>query len=145
MEIKANVKYLRIGPRKVRPVINLLRKKYVNDALDILANLNKKGARLTERLLNSAVANARVKKMNEEDLFISDIRADGGPMLKRFMARAMGRADRILKRTTHINVVLTEKQRRSKIVQSAGEVEAKDKKKKGSLKKGVKKKLSGKK
>ena len=92
MEIKANVKYLRIGPRKVRPVINLLRKKYVNDAFDILANLNKKGARLTERLLNSAVANARVKKMNEEDLFISDIRADGGPMLKRYMACAMARA-----------------------------------------------------
>ena len=111
MEIKARVKYLRIGPRKVRPILNLIRRKYVRDAFDILTNINKKGARLTERLLRSSVANAKVKKIDEENLFISDIRADGGPMLKRFMARAMGRADRILKRTTHINVVLVEKER----------------------------------
>lgn len=109
MEAKAKIKYLRIGPRKVRHILNLLRHKYVGEAFDILANMNKKGARLTEQLLKSAVAGAKGKKMDENTLFISDIRADGGPTLKRFMARAMGRADRILKRTTHLSVVLIEK------------------------------------
>ena len=145
MEIKASVKYIRIGPRKVRPVINLIRRKYVRDAFDILANLNKKAARLTERLLRSTVANAKVKKINEENLFISDIRADGGPMLKRFMARAMGRADKILKRTTHISVVLIEKEKKVKGKQEAEASRAKDVKKKESRKKSPKKQLSGKK
>ena len=111
MQAQASVKYLRISPRKVRLVLDLVRNKHVDDARDILANLNKKAARLTGELLKSAVANAKVKKMDEETLFISDIRADGGPTMKRFMSRAMGRADRILKRTSHIKVVLIEKKR----------------------------------
>ena len=115
MQAQASVKYLRISPRKVRLVLDLVRNKHVDDARDILANLNKKAARLTGELLKSAVANAKVKKMDEETLFISDIRADGGPTMKRFMSRAMGRADRILKRTSHIKVVLIEKKREKSI------------------------------
>ena len=144
MELKASVKYIRIGPRKVRPVINLIRRRYVRDAFDILANLNKKGARLTERLLRSTVANAKVRKIDEGNLFISDIRADGGPTLKRYMARAMGRADKILKRTTHISVVLTEKEKKVAGKQEAATAKGKDKKKKVGLKKSPKKRLSGK-
>lgn len=111
MEAKAKVTFVRIGPRKVRPVIDLIRNKHIDSAFDILGSVNKKGARLTEDLLKSAVANAKVKKMNEEELFISDIRADGGPTMKRYMSRSMGRADRILKRTSHLSVILTEKKR----------------------------------
>ena len=108
MEARAVIKYLRIGPRKVRPVLDLVRRKPAKKALGILSALNKKGARLALQALKSAMANAKIKKMNEDNLVISDIRADGGPILKRFMSRSMGRANRILKRTTHITVVLHE-------------------------------------
>lgn len=110
MEAKAKVKYLRIGPRKARIVLDLVRSKSVQEAFDILTNCNKKAARMTEQLLKSAVANAKVKKMDEASLYVSDIRADGGPIMKRFMSRSMGRADRILKRTTHLSVTLAEMQ-----------------------------------
>ena len=111
MEAKATIKYLRIGPRKVRPIIDLVRNHYADDAMAILRNMNKKGARFAEELLKSAVANAKGKKMNESNLFVSDIRADGGPMLKRILTRSMGRADRLMKKTTHLKVILTEKER----------------------------------
>jgi len=147
MEAKATIKYVRIGPRKVRHVMNLLRSRFVDEAFDILANLNKKGARLTEALLKSAVANAKIKKMAEEELFILDIRADGGPVFKRFMARAMGRADRILKRTSHLKVVLVEKKRKKKQPKDAlnkkSEGDEKGKKKK-VVKKKAKEKVAAK-
>ncbi len=69
----------------------------------------RKGARMTEALLKSALANAKNKKMDEAKLYIADIRADEGPTMKRLMTRSMGRADRILKRTTHMSVILKEK------------------------------------
>lgn len=105
---RALAKYLRISPRKVRLVINAIRRKPVRHATAILMNLPQKAARLTAKVLKSAVANARVKQLEEGRLVVSDIRADGGPTLKRFLTRSMGRADRILKRTTHLSVVLTE-------------------------------------
>jgi large subunit ribosomal protein L22 len=120
MLIKSTTKYMRIGPRKVRPVLNVIRGKYAVDAMAILANINKKGARLAEKTVKSAMANAHVQKIDEANMFILDARADGGPILKRFMSRAMGRADRILKRTTHIQVVITEKVRAKKKVAAAG-------------------------
>jgi len=110
MEAKAKVKYLRIGPRKARIVLDLVRSKSVQDAFDILTNCNKKAARMAEQLLKSAVANAKIKKMDEGSLYIADIRADGGPIMKRFMSRSMGRADRLLKRTSHLSITLEEKQ-----------------------------------
>lgn len=104
---KATAKYLRVSPRKVRGVIALIKGKYVNDARDILKNTNKKSAVLLMKLLNSAVANAkRIPNMREEDLYICDMFADGGPSLKRFKAQAMGRATMIKRRTSHLTVKL---------------------------------------
>ena len=113
MEARAVVRYLRISPRKVRLVINAIRRKPAGAAVSILASLNKKAARLVEKGLKSALANAKVKGLEESRLVVSEIKADGGPVLKRFMARAMGRADEILKRTTHLTVVLREEKKPS--------------------------------
>ena len=108
MEAKAITRYLKIAPRKIRLVIDTARGKPVWQAYAILHNLKKKGSRLVEKTLKSAEANAKVKKMDENRLYISGIRADGGPSLKRFMSRSMGRADVILKRTSHLTVILGE-------------------------------------
>ena len=110
-EARAIVKYLRISPRKVRLVINAIRRKPVNLAFSVLMGLNKKAARLVEKGLKSAVANAKGKGMEESRLVVSQIKADGGPVMKRFMARSMGRADQILKRSTHLTIVLWEGER----------------------------------
>lgn len=107
-EARAVVKYLRISPRKVRLVINTIRRKPVGLAFSTLTALNKKAARLVEKGLKSAFANAKGKGLEETRLVVSDIRADGGPVLKRFMSRSMGRADEILKRTTHLSIILRE-------------------------------------
>ena len=105
---KAVAKYLRIAPRKVRLVVNAIRHKPAQRAFHILMVLKKKAARMTEKLLKSAVANAKVLGLDENRLYVSDVRADGGPVFKRFMARSMGRADRIIKRTTHLSLVVSE-------------------------------------
>lgn len=105
---RAIVRYLRISPRKVRLVINTIRHKPIATAVSTLSALNKKAARLVEKGLKSAVANAKARGLQEERLVVSDIRADGGPMFKRVMARAMGRADQMLRRTTHLTIVLQE-------------------------------------
>lgn len=141
MEAKAIIKYLRIGPRKVRPVINLVRRKPINEAFDILANQPKKGARLAEQALKSAVANAKVKKMDEQKLVVADIRADGGPVLKRIMSRAMGRVNRVLKRTTHITVIVEEnegilkrqRRRKKEYTEDSKQAETHEKKKRKGL------------
>lgn len=107
-EARAVVKYLRISPRKMRIVINTIRRKPVNQAFTILMGLKKKAARLVEKGLKSAAANAKGKGFEESRLVVSEIKADGGPTMKRFMSRSMGRADQILKRSTHLTVVLRE-------------------------------------
>lgn len=104
---KAVGRYLRVSPRKAREVITLIKGKHVNDARDILNNTNKRSALFLMKLLNSAIANAkRIPNTSEEDLYISDLYADGGPALKRFKAQAMGRASMIKRRTSHITVKL---------------------------------------
>jgi large subunit ribosomal protein L22 len=108
VKARALIKYLRIAPRKVRIVIDTVRDKPVREALYRLQAINKKAARLAEEAVKSALANAKVLKMDEDRLVVSEIKADGGPTFKRFMSRSMGRADRILKRTTHLTVVLEE-------------------------------------
>lgn len=108
---KAVSRYLRISPRKVRPVINEVRLKPVHRAFDVLYMINKKAARMTEKLLKSAVANAKVLGLDEHKLIVSDVFADGGPTAKRFRPRSMGRADRILKRTTHLSLYVKEGER----------------------------------
>ena len=110
-EARAVVKYLRISPRKARLAVDAIRRKPVNQAVTILMGLKKKAARLVEKGLKSAVANAKGKGLEESRLVVSEIKADGGPTMKRFMSRSMGRADQILKRSTHLTVVLREGQK----------------------------------
>ena len=105
---KAVTRYIRISPRKMRLVLNIIVRKPVHQAFSILAHTKKKAARLVAKTLKSAVANAVQKKMDENRLFVRLAFADGGPTLKRFLPRAMGRADGILKRTTHLTVVVEE-------------------------------------
>jgi large subunit ribosomal protein L22 len=104
----AKLKHLRIGPRKLRLVVDAVRFQPVGKAFQTLMVLKKKGARIVEKILNTAAANAKVIGMDESRLYIADIRVDGGPVMKRFMARSMGRADRILKRTSHLSMILKE-------------------------------------
>ena len=103
----AVAKYIRISPSKVRIVIDLIRGKNYFDALAILDNTPKAASEPVKKVLNSAAANAEVNKgMSKDDLYVAEIFADAGPTLKRVMPRAQGRAFRILKRTSHITVVL---------------------------------------
>ena len=108
-EAVAKLKYVRISPRKVRLVTDLIRGKKVSDALNILTFLRKKSSKVLFDLVKSAVANAETtKNMDVDNLFVSSIFVDGGPTMKRFLPRAMGRATTILKRSSHITVVLKE-------------------------------------
>lgn len=111
MEAKATTRYIRISPRKLRLVVDTVRSKPVSSAFSILEHLKKKGARLVAKTLKSAQANARVKKMDDQRLYIREIKADEGPTLKRYMSRSMGRADVILKRMAHLTIVLDERER----------------------------------
>ena len=108
MEAKARGRYVQIAPRKARLVADIVRGRKVEDALEVLRYTNKKGARLIEKVLKSAIANAeQADEMGDiEQLVISRVSVDEGPVLKRFRARAMGRATRIRKRTSHITVVV---------------------------------------
>ena len=110
MKIKANLNYLRISPRKTRLVIGLIRGMDVKEAAIQLKFLSKRSAAPVLKLLNSAVANAKQNFGVEEDnLFISDIQVNEGRPLKRWRARSRGRAAQILKRTSHIKLVLEPK------------------------------------
>ena len=111
MEARAIAKYVRISPKKVRQVINLIRNKPVNEALLILRFLPKKAARVVEKVLKSAIANAENNfEMDVDRLYVHRIFVDQGPTLKRIRPRAMGRAFLIRKRTSHITVVVKEKE-----------------------------------
>lgn len=109
-EVKATAKYIRIAPRKVRIVMNLVRGKSVADALAILKFTPKVGADAVEKVLRSAVANAENNfDMDVDRLFISSAFVDQGPTLKRIHPRSRGQAFKILKHTSHITVVVNEK------------------------------------
>ncbi|WP_339060632.1 50S ribosomal protein L22 [Tepidibacillus marianensis] len=110
MQAKAIARYVRIAPRKVSLVLDLIRGKEVGEAIGILKHTPKGASPIIEKVLMSAVANAEHNhEMNTEKLVVKEAYANQGPTLKRFRPRAMGRASRINKRTTHITVVLTEK------------------------------------
>ncbi len=111
MEAKAHVRHVRISSRKVEIVLDLVRGKGIDEAMAILKYLPNKGARITENLLQSAVANAENNHdMVRDNLYVAQIFAGQGPTMKRFKARAQGRANLIRKRSTHISVVLKEKE-----------------------------------
>ena len=106
--VKALTKHLRIAPRKMRIVLGTIRREMALEAVGILELLKKKGAQLAVKTLKSAIANAKNLGLNENRLYVSDVRADGGPVFKRFLTRSMGRADKILKRTTHLTIEVRE-------------------------------------
>ena len=109
MESKACAKYIRISPHKLRLVANNIRGLSVESALTQLQFTPKKGARLLSKVVNSALANATQNDAVDEDaLFIKRIFVDQGPTAKRWRPRAMGRATRILKKTSHVTVILDE-------------------------------------
>ena len=109
MEATAIVKTVRITPRKVRLVVDLVRGRKVSDALAILANTNKSSTSVVTKLINSAVANAvNNNSMVKDDLYIKTIYADDGVRMKRFMPRAKGSASSIIKRSSHITIVVAD-------------------------------------
>jgi large subunit ribosomal protein L22 len=110
MEVTAKTRYVRVSPRKARLVTELIKGKKVQEALNILTFTKKASAKTLTKLINSAVANAQQNnQMDVDTLMVKRISVDGGPTLKRYLPRAMGRATKISKRTSHITVVLDEK------------------------------------
>lgn len=110
MQAKAVAKQVRIAARKVRLVVDLIRGKQVGEAIAILRHTPKGASPVVEKVLNSAIANAEHNyEMDVNNLVISEAFVDEGVTLKRFRPRAMGRASRINKRSSHITIVVSEK------------------------------------
>ncbi|API86071.1 MULTISPECIES: 50S ribosomal protein L22 [Francisella] len=110
MEVQAKLKFARISAQKCRLVADQIRGLPVEKAINLLTFSNKKAAVLIKDVLNSAVANAEHNDgMDVDSLFVSTVFVDEGPTMKRFEARAKGRGNRILKRTSHITVKVAEK------------------------------------
>ncbi len=108
--VNATAKYVRVSPRKAGDAASLIRGKKVSEAKAILALTPTGAARMVGKVLDSAVANAENNHdLDADDLFVVQAYANGGPTLKRFRPRAMGRASRIRKRTSHITVCVDEK------------------------------------
>jgi large subunit ribosomal protein L22 len=109
MEIIARAKMIRISPRKVRLIGDLIKKKNINDASGLLTYMPQKASGILKKLLDSAVANAKQRKyVDIDNLFVKNVIVDGGPVMKRFLPRAMGRATKVRKRTSHITMILDE-------------------------------------
>lgn len=104
---KASQRFARISVRKLRPILDLIRGKYADDAMDILKYMPHRGARMIEQVLKSAMANAEDRGVRDVgDLIVADARGDGGPMFKRLMPRARGMAYMIRRRSAHITIGL---------------------------------------
>jgi large subunit ribosomal protein L22 len=122
MESMAKSKYTRISPRKMRLVVDLIRGRHVEEAFTILQSTQKKASPLVEKLLRSAVANALYVREDDEEgpkvsvdeLWVKRAFVDGGPTMKRFRPRSMGRANRIRKRSSHCTIVVGTKTARKK-------------------------------
>lgn len=112
MEAKAVAKYIRMSPRKIRRVADLIRGKMVGEALNILHFTRKAASEPLEKALRSSIANTLnlegSSKIEPEELYIKEIRVDGGVTMRRFRAASMGRASRIRKRTSHITIKVAE-------------------------------------
>ena len=110
MEAIAKHRFAKISPQKVRLVADQIRGKSVDQALELLIFSNKKAAELVKKVLESAIANAEHNEGADiDDLNVAKIFVDEGPTMKRIMPRAKGRADRILKRSSHITVVVADR------------------------------------
>lgn len=132
MVARAEAKYIRISPTKVRPVIALVKDSGVSEALAKLMVINKKGAYCLNKVLRSALANAKSKGYHEDKLFISKAVANSGPVLKRYRAASFGRATAIRKRTSHILIELGSSEKLIKGAGSVGSTGAEMKKNKAS-------------
>ncbi|ADH61615.1 ribosomal protein L22 [Thermoanaerobacter mathranii subsp. mathranii str. A3] len=111
MEARAIARYVRISPRKVRLVLNLIRGKHVDEALTILRFTPKRASGIVAKVLKSAIANAENNHgMNRDNLYVAKAVADEGPTMKRIFPRARGRADIMRKRTSHITIVVKERE-----------------------------------
>ena len=106
MIAKAKGQYIRVSPMKLRAVIDLVRGKDVSTSLAILTHTNKGSTVNVAKVLNSAISNAKQKGLDEAQLYISKITADQGPVWKRFRSAPFGRAVKIIKKTTHLNIEL---------------------------------------
>ncbi len=108
MEAKALYRHARLGPRKARLVVDLIRGLRAGEAMNVLQFTKRHAARIVEKLLKSAVANASQKEMGDvDDLWVAKAYVDGGPVLKRVQPAPMGRAHPIHKRSSHITLVLS--------------------------------------
>jgi large subunit ribosomal protein L22 len=106
---KASHRFARISVRKLHPILDLIRGKFADDAVDILKYMPHRGARMIEKVLQSAMANAEDRGVrNPGDLIVADARGDGGPMFKRLMPRARGMAYMIRRRSSHITIGLAD-------------------------------------
>ena len=111
MEAKACAKHIRISPRKARQVVDLIRGKSVQEAYSILKFTPHKGSAIVTKVLKSAVANAENNfNMEKDNLYVSECYVCPGPIMKRIMPRDHGKAFRILKRTSHVTIVVKEKE-----------------------------------
>ena len=107
---QAHIKHVRISPSKVKIVIDLIRGKNVDEALAILQFTPKAASPIVMKVLNSAIANAvNNQELNRQNLYVAEVYANPGPTLKRYVARSRGSASPMLKRTSHISVVLDQK------------------------------------
>ena len=110
MEATAKVTYVRIAPRKVQIVLDLIRNKPCDEAMAILKHTPKAACEPLAKLLKSAMANAENKDMDVSRLYVAACNVGPGPILKRIRPRAQGRANRINKRTSHITITVAEKE-----------------------------------
>jgi large subunit ribosomal protein L22 len=116
MEAKAQARFVRVTPQKARRVVDLIRGKQAGEAVAVLKFAPQAAGETVLKVVESAIANAREtakrsnERLDEADLYISEVFVDEGPTLKRFRPRAQGRASQILKRTSHITVVVAERE-----------------------------------
>ena len=110
MEARATLKYARISPRKVKPVMDIIRNEDAEKAMAILKFTPKSACEYLEKLLHSAMANAQEKNMDMSRVYVAECSVCPGPTLKRIRAKDHGRAHSILKRTSHMNIVLKERE-----------------------------------
>lgn len=117
MEAKAKARFVRVTPQKARRVVDLIRGKQAGEAVAVLKFAPQAAGETVLKVVESAIANAREaakrsnERLDEKDLYISEVFVDEGPTMKRFRPRAQGRAGRIMKRTSHITVIVAEREK----------------------------------